>query len=139
MEEECIFCALGKGNSRMIYEDKICYIIPDKYPSERGHLLVIAKEHYENVFAAPDKVIEHMVLVARDFGLKSKEKHKSDGVVITTNAGKAAGQLIMHYHIHVIPVCIDKPKGFIPHKELTEEEAQKLKLLLISKPPRGSD
>jgi histidine triad (HIT) family protein len=132
VEDVCIFCELGKGNSRTIFEDKHCYVIPDRFPSQKGHLLVIAKDHHESILTAPNKLVEHMAIVAKKFAIQSKKKHKSEGIVITTNAGKAAGQLIMHYHIHVIPIPLNVPKGFIPHRELTEPEAQILKRLLKS-------
>ena len=49
--KECIFCSIrdGKAEGKMLYEDELCFVILDKYPLTRGHLLVISKEHYRDV------------------------------------------------------------------------------------------
>jgi histidine triad (HIT) family protein len=121
-KDDCIFCTLAKNSKDAIFEDKVCYVISDKYPSDYGHMLVISKDHNETVLDASDETISHMFIIAKKFGLIAKKSLEASGIVIATNAGKDAGQLIPHFHIHVIPKYGKKLKGFMPHKELTDEE-----------------
>lgn len=130
--EDCLFCTLAKSDVRKIFEDGLCYVIPDKYPSEHGHILVISKEHHESILDAPDETVRHMFVTAKRFGQASVKKHKASAVVIATNAGKDAGQIIFHFHIHVIPKYSERVKGFMPHKELDDERAKSLINLLKS-------
>ncbi len=123
----CIFCAESKSGSRIIFEDASCFVISDKYPSQHGHLLVISKEHHENVLVAPDKLISHMFVVAKNFGEKLKEKFGATGITLITNTGADAGQIIFHLHIHVKPRYHKPVPGFMPHKELTKEEEKRIK------------
>jgi histidine triad (HIT) family protein len=126
-KEECIFCVLAKSSTHKLFEDDVCYVVPDKYPSDHGHMLVISKDHHENILTSTDAVVSHMFLIAKRFGIKAKERLGATGIVIATNTGRDGGQLIFHFHIHVIPKYGKKLEGFMPHKELTEEEAMAFK------------
>lgn len=128
--EECIFCLLAKDKEAIIYEDDLCYAVPDKYPSNYGHMLVISKHHYDNVLVAPDEVVSRVFIVAKTIGKKLKERLNADGLNIGTNTGREAGQIIFHLHVHMVPKYEKKRVGFMPHKELTKEEASELKKLL---------
>jgi histidine triad (HIT) family protein len=130
--EECIFCTIGKNKDEMIYEDEVCYAVPDKYPSNYGHMLVISKEHYENVLVTPNEIVSRMFIVAKDIGKKLKEKLNADGLNIGTNTGREAGQIIFHFHIHMVPKYETKRIGFMPHREITPKEAAELKKLVKS-------
>lgn len=127
MMEECVFCSLAKQRDSHVYEDKDCYAVLDKYPSEYGHMLVISKEHYENVLEAPENIISGMFLVARRLGKNAKKKLNASGLAIATNTGADAGQIIFHFHIHVIPKYSEKRMGFMRHKELTQKEVGELR------------
>jgi histidine triad (HIT) family protein len=123
-KEECIFCTLGNGNPRIIFEDEVCYVIPDRFPSEYSHLLVIAKDHSENMLAAPDSTVSEMFLVAKKFGLKLESIMGADGVQIASNVGLEAGQIIFHFHIHIIPKYDKKINGFVTNREIGDADAQ---------------
>ncbi len=125
-ENDCIFCKLGKSNPRMIFEDKSCYVIPDRFPSEYGHLLVISKEHTESMLTAPDALVTEMFTVAKRFGLKLKEAFDASGVTIMANNGKDSGQIIFHFHIHIMPKYSKKIGGFMSHRELDDQTAVRI-------------
>ncbi|MGI0100660.1 MAG: HIT family protein [Candidatus Micrarchaeaceae archaeon] len=130
MDDNCIFCMLGKNNPGIVFEDSTCYIIPDKYPSERGHTLVIAKEHHGNMLETPDETIEHMFVVSKKYGSRLKIGMGADGLNISTNVGKEAGQLIGHFHIHIIPRYSAKQQGFAKHAEVSKEDAEMIRKVL---------
>ena len=52
--EECLFCKIVKGElpSSKIYEDEDTLAFLDLFPVNKGHSLVIPKEHYENILKA---------------------------------------------------------------------------------------
>ncbi|MDE1870697.1 MAG: HIT family protein [Candidatus Micrarchaeota archaeon] len=127
MDDECIFCKLAKDNPKTIFDDGKCYVIPDRFPSEFGHLLVVSKDHHENVLAAPDETVGHMFIVAKSYGLKMRERLGASGLTITTNTGRDAGQIIFHLHIHVVPKYPKKIEGFVKHRELSDDDAKRLK------------
>jgi diadenosine tetraphosphate (Ap4A) HIT family hydrolase len=102
--EECIFCDMKNiSKDGIVYQNKKCYVVLDKFPVTKGHLLVIPRKHYKDMLETPKPVIEDMYDVAKNAALALKKKLKPDGFNITTNIGKVAGQFVMHFHIHVIP------------------------------------
>ncbi len=118
---DCLFCKLkDQSKERIIYKDDACYVLFDKYPSEEGHMLVISNSHQDDMISAPLELVDHMFNVARDFAMRSKRRLGASAVNVGTNIGKDAGQIIMHFHVHVIPRygAQRRPK----HKELTSEE-----------------
>ena len=128
-----MFCKLKDDSSAVLFNDKQCYVMLDKYPIERGHMLVISKEHYPDLLSAPDDVIAGMSLMAVKLGRLLKERLGADGVQISTNVGDTAGQLIMHTHIHVIPRYAGGTRSFSKRGILSNEEQKTLKRLLTEK------
>ncbi len=101
---DCIFCRIVRGEAPAwrVYEDEEFIAILDKYPATYGHTLIVSKSHFTNVLDTP------MDLVARGFEVSAKLARAwmhlgARGVNILTNAGREAGQVIFHFHIHVIP------------------------------------
>ena len=127
MDDECIFCKIEETDNRKIYEDDVCFVIPDKYPTDYGHLLVVSKTHYNDMLHTPDKIAAAMYLVAKRYAKILEEKLGAEGAVITTNIGKQGGQIIFHTHVHVTPKYSKRRTGFMPHMELTTEAANELK------------
>lgn len=126
MDKQCIFCSIASDKEKMIYEDKFCFAIFDVYPSNYGHMLVISKDHHANMLETPDDLVVHMFLVAKKLATKARHGFGSQGMVISTNIGAEGGQMIFHFHIHIIPKYSEKKKGFMPHRELKSEERKAL-------------
>ena len=103
--EDCIFCKLANGvfPTNTIYEDDKFRVILDNGPATRGHALVLPKEHYANVFEMPDELLGEAVKVAKKVAVNVKEKLACDGLNLVQNNGEAAGQTVMHFHLHIIP------------------------------------
>ena len=105
IDNNCIFCKIANGEipAYTVYEDDTFRAILDAAPANEGHILIIPKEHYENLFAIPDAVAENVMKIAKNIATLQKERLHCDGVNILQNNGAAAGQTVMHYHLHVIP------------------------------------
>jgi len=101
----CIFCKIAekKEQSYIVYEDEELMVILDKYPMSKGHLLVIPKKHYESLHDAPDHIVCKTFMVASRIAKIYRNHIGSPGVNILSNSGKVAGQIIFHFHVHVIP------------------------------------
>lgn len=98
---ECIFCSIPED--KIILKNDLAFVIDDKYPHSRGHVLIIPIRHFENYFDLTKEEsasINELLLVAKSY---LDEKHKPVAYNIGINIGKAAGQIIMHSHIHLIP------------------------------------
>ncbi len=109
---DCTFCKLIDNKNAIIYQNKECFVVLDKYPIEKGHLLVISNEHYKDMLEAPDDVVESMFAVSKEFALRLEERLGAKGINIGTNIGEEAGQKIMHFHIHVIPRYPGRERSF---------------------------
>ena len=98
----CIFCKIRK--EELQFENRLAYSSIDSYPVSEFHSLIVPKRHVETYFELSYEEIQ----ACNELILKTKEKIlKQDtsvkGFNIGTNAGKIAGQSIMHCHIHLIP------------------------------------
>lgn len=124
----CIFCSIVKGDAPayVVYEDEHVMAILDKYPVSEGHTLVITREHYTNVTDAPLSASVYAFRVASALAKIFKWKLGALGVNIISNAGRAAYQEVMHFHIHVIPRWESRGPLFSGRHELTREEASRV-------------
>jgi len=102
---DCIFCKIIKGEipAAKIYEDNNFLAFLDISPVNKGHTLVVPKEHYENLMETPDELVRDLWVVVKKVALAVKKTVKADGLNFCANNGQAAGQIIFHTHIHVIP------------------------------------
>lgn len=102
---DCIFCKLANGEfpTNTVYEDDNYRVILDNGPATKGHALVLPKQHYENLFDIPEDVLAGAVVVGKKVAKTLKEKLGCDGLNLVQNNGEAAGQTVMHFHLHVIP------------------------------------
>ncbi|MGC8566838.1 MAG: HIT family protein [Caldisphaera sp.] len=102
---DCIFCEISSGKlpAYKIYEDEDLLVILDKKPVSKGHLLVIPREHYEGIQDTPPNVLAKTWLAASALAKIYRINLNALGVNVLTNSGEAAGQVIFHFHVHVIP------------------------------------
>ena len=105
VKDDCIFCKLANGiiPTNTVFEDDDFRVIMDAAPAAMGHALVIPKAHYDNALNAEPGVLGSAMEVAADIARAVKKATGCDGVNILQNNGEAAGQTVMHFHMHVIP------------------------------------
>ncbi len=108
---ECIFCAIveGKIPSAKVYENDDVFAFMDIAPANPGHLLIIPKQHYRNIFDMPadvgSKIMEAAVLLANAI----KDALKPDGLNLFQSNEPAAFQTVFHFHLHLIPRWEEDP------------------------------
>ncbi len=131
---DCIFCLIADGKipSKKIYEDSKVLAFLDINPVTEGHTLVIPKTHYDTISQVPDPELGVIFGVVKKLATNMKEKLGADGLNIMQNNGKAAGQEIPHFHVHIIPRKVGDGRftlraGKKAEGDILEKTLQKLK------------
>ncbi len=102
---DCIFCKIIAGEipSAKVFEDENVLAFLDVKPEAKGHTLVIPKKHAENIFDIDEDSLKQVFSACQPLARKLKSAMKADGISLRQSNGAAAGQLIMHLHVHLIP------------------------------------
>ncbi len=112
--KECVFCQ--KPQKEIIFENDLAQAFYDRYPVNRGHVLITPKRHVETFFEA---TLEELTAINQlVFKVKNilEEKYKPQGYNIGFNVNRAGGQTIFHLHCHLIPRFtgdVENPRGGI--------------------------
>ena len=101
----CIFCKIVANEipSKKIYEDEAVLGMLDISQTTKGHSLVLPKKHYDNILEMPKEELDHMINVVQDLSKQLINKLDAKGINVLTNINEAAGQSVLHAHIHLIP------------------------------------
>jgi len=104
--ESCIFCRISKGDApaSVVYEDANVVAFLDTNPVQRGHVLVIPKKHFVDIWDIDSEVFANVVSVTKRVAHRLREVLNAEGINIFSASGKPAGQDIYHFHMHVIPL-----------------------------------
>ena len=86
-----------------VYEDEQTLAFMDINPASRGHILVISKEEYLDIFTIPLEVLAAVTQTVQRVAVAIRDGLRPDGLNILQNNGKASGQEVFHYHVHLIP------------------------------------
>ena len=101
----CLFCRIIRGElpSHRVYEDDWVFAFLDIHPVGLGHTLIVPKQHFENIHDIPVDVLGYIHQVAKKISEAQIKALNPAGISIAQNNGAAAGQIIFHFHTHVIP------------------------------------
>ena len=108
----CTFCNIDKD--RIILENEIAFAVYDVFPVSKGHMLIIPKKHINNYFEADEDTKKQLWKLVDECKEMADKKYAPQGYNIGINCGEAAGQTVMHLHIHLIPRYsgdIKNPRG----------------------------
>lgn len=102
---DCIFCRIIAGEipSHTVYEDDDALAFLDINPATRGHTLVIPKQHAPDIFGISPETLSAVTRAAQRVAQNMRSTLQPDGVNVLQNNGPAAGQVVFHYHVHLIP------------------------------------
>jgi histidine triad (HIT) family protein len=103
--KECIFCRIVAGTSacQAIYDDEATLAFMDIRPANDGHCLVIPKVHFETVFDMPPAVFGTVASTVAKVARVVNEVLRPGGISLVQANGEAAGQSVLHVHVHVLP------------------------------------
>ncbi|MGO9579695.1 MAG: HIT family protein [Desulfobaccales bacterium] len=103
--QDCIFCRIIASQlpAARVLETKEVLAFLDIAPVHYGHTLVIPKSHYQNLLELPDGLWTEMGQVCRRVARALGAALSAQGFNIGMNNFEAAGQVVFHAHLHVIP------------------------------------
>lgn len=96
---KCVFCSI----SDPLLENELAIAFFDQFPVTKGHLLFGPRRHVVDYFETTlDErlAIDRLLLEAKTY---IDKEYRPDGYNIGINIGEAAGQTVMHAHLHLIP------------------------------------
>ena len=127
--EECIFCKIIKGDipSFKVYEDEKVLAFEDINPIAEGHTLLVPKVHAENLWEIPDDYLSAVHLASRKVIKAIKEALNPTGVACLQLNGKGANQVVMHYHLHLMPRVKGSPELPVTTWEFKEGNMEEVK------------
>ena len=104
-KEDCVFCKIVSGDipSNTIYENSEFKVIMDISPATKGHVLVLPKEHFKDIYDIDAETAGKLFQLAAVVARALKEVLHCDGLNIIQNNGEIAGQTVFHFHMHLIP------------------------------------
>jgi histidine triad (HIT) family protein len=103
--EDCVFCRIAQGKewAAVVWSDEEHIAFMDRYPASKGHTLVAPKRHFRDLLEMDEEGVGRLFAsVAR----VAKAVHRAlapAGINVLQNNGSAAGQVIFHTHVHIIP------------------------------------
>ncbi len=102
---DCIFCAIVAGQipATKVYENEAVLAFMDIAPANPGHLLVIPKSHYRNIFDMPTAVGSQIMEAAIQLATAMREALNPDGLNLFQSNEAAGFQTVFHFHLHLIP------------------------------------
>lgn len=124
---DCLFCKIANGDipASKVYEDADVVAFLDIQPVNVGHTLVVPRAHFDNCAATPDDAMAAVMRVVRRVGDAALKVTGADGYNVGINCGRAAGQVIMHTHVHVMPRFEGDGLVHWPKKAVSKEDMEK--------------
>ena len=101
---ECVFCRILNGEVPCfkLYEDEHIIAILDISQATRGHTLLIAKEHYKNLYDINEDVAANIFRQVPKIANAIKRAFNPIGLNVIINTEKPL-QTVFHFHLHLIP------------------------------------
>lgn len=102
---DCVFCRIVAGQipSTRVYEDALTVAFMDIGQVNPGHVLVALKAHAENLYALDDAQAAAVQRAAARVARAIRDAFSPQGLSVYQANGKAAGQTVFHYHVHLVP------------------------------------
>jgi histidine triad (HIT) family protein len=107
----------------IVYEDDKVIAFLSIQPINVGHTLVVPKAHYENIYEIPEEEVAYLYKIVKKLAHAVKKAVDAEGTRIVQNNGEAAGQVIFHLHVHIIPMNKNRP--WVHHPENRNADALK--------------
>jgi diadenosine tetraphosphate (Ap4A) HIT family hydrolase len=98
---DCPFCHLDPR--RILAESDLALTLRDGFPVSPGHTLVVPRRHFADLFDATPEELAALWRALRVAADDLAREHGAEGFNLGVNVGAAAGQTVMHLHVHLIP------------------------------------
>jgi len=103
--EDCVFCRIVAKQipATVVHEDEHTLAFMDIGQVNPGHVLVAVKKHAENIFALDDTQAAAVFRTAARVSRAIRDAFGPHGLSVYQANGKAAGQTVLHLHVHLVP------------------------------------
>jgi histidine triad (HIT) family protein len=128
-DKSCLFCQIAQKKipAKIVWENDNLMALVDIKPINLGHLLIISKQHFTDIFELPDNIWPQLGPAIVKLSQAVRKVTNADGINIGINNGQAAGQAIFHVHFHIIPrFTNDGYKNWANQKNFTEEDLERI-------------
>ena len=112
----------AEAKSHRVYDDEHVLAIMDIMPRADGHTLVLPKVPAADLLDLPGDAVPGVFAATQRLSRAVKDAFAADGVLVKVHNGSAAGQVIFHLHVHVIPCHQGQPIK-PPGHALADDEA----------------
>lgn len=104
-DDDNIFAKILRGEmpSFKVYEDEKTFAFMDIMPRGDGHCLVIHKTPFRNILDGPTEAIAEVHATVQKIAKAAMTAFDADGITIQQFNEDAGGQIVFHYHVHIIP------------------------------------
>jgi histidine triad (HIT) family protein len=101
----CIFCKIitGEAPAHRVYEDDMTLAFLDINPVTDGHTLIVPKHHEARIERLPRDYYDAVWATVHRLISPIERAMDASASNIDVHNGRAAGQLISHVHVHIIP------------------------------------
>ena len=126
--DDCIFCKIIAGElpCAKVYEDEHTLAFLDIHPVRPGHTLVVPKTHCQDFLDCDPAVFRDIMPVTQKVARAVVKATGAEGFNLGVNNGRAAGQVIFHLHLHVIPRNIGDGLRLWPNQDYQEGKMQEI-------------
>ena len=99
--DACRFCSVSADE--LLISEPLAYLRRDRFPLTPGHCLVIPRRHVVSLFDTTSEERAAIFALLDQAKAMIDAERRPDGYNIGINDGAAAGQTILHLHVHLIP------------------------------------
>jgi histidine triad (HIT) family protein len=129
---DCVFCRIVARQipATVVHEDEHVLAFMDLGQVNPGHVLVTVKAHAESLYALSDAQASAVLPVAGRVARAIRAAFNPEGLSVYQANGKAAGQTVFHYHLHLVPryegdgMALSWPVKNPPREKLEEYAAR---------------
>ena len=102
---DCLFCKIVAGEipAHKLFEDERTLAFLDIFPGTEGHSLVIPKAHARDLHELAPADLAAVMATAQRVGGVLERALGAQGLNLHQSNGEAAGQVIFHFHMHLLP------------------------------------
>ena len=135
-DPENIFAKIIRGEmpSHKVFEDEETFAFMDIMPRGDGHTLVIPRKGFRNVLDADEAALAAVHRTVKRIASAQMRAFDADGITVQQFNEPAGGQVVFHYHVHVIPrfegVKLRPHTGEMADTDVLKDHAEKLRAAL---------
>ncbi len=121
--QDCLFCRLIRGELPCVrvFENDHVFAFLDINPVNKGHILVVPREHAETIFDVPSLQGSILLEAIQRIGRAVMRATGAQGLNVMQNNYKAAGQEVGHVHWHLIPRHLNDGHTPWTHEQYADE------------------